>query len=162
MDRGRIWLNIENQYRIEPAIDKLLASGYQQLDEALIIPALFILSLIMLPGLIKYIRRYLRSSQVKLNLDPYPGQIGGSVGGDLILPISFEPNMQCLVQVNCIKVTYSRSGKNTRRWESVHYRETAETQISPVGNGSMLRFQTRIDSGQPESAIEEKGSHRYS
>ena len=153
---------LENQGRIERAIQAFIDSGYREMREALFFPLMFLLSLIIIPSLVKTTRRYIRSKHLLLNLDPYPGQVGGRVGGDLVLPFAYEAGLQADVRVNCIEVTISRgSNKRTSRWEKVKYRTRAKVEFVPLSGKTMLRFTARTQPGLPESAIEESGSYSY-
>lgn len=156
---------VENQGRIDRALEAFIDSGYQDMREALFIPLMFLLSLIMIPSLVKTSRRYFRSKDLTLNLDPYPGQVGGRVGGDLALPFAYQPDMQVDVHVNCIEVTVSRSSKGSSRWEKIRYRTRARVEMFPISDRTMLRFVSQTQAGLEPSSIEESvsenGSYTY-
>jgi len=156
-----LWVYWINRVVIERAINRFIESGYQQFDEMLFIPLMFLLSLVMLPSLVKTFRRFRMASKLTLNLDPYPGQVGGEVGGDLIVPIQYCSGMQAEVKINCIDVSITRSSNRSSRWEKVRYRTRADVQLMPVADGTMIRFSAITSPDLPESSVEEKGGHVY-
>ena len=152
---------VENQGRIERAVQVFIESGYQEMREALFFPLMFLLSLLVIPSLIKTGLRYLRSKDLTLNLDPYPGQVGGRVGGDLVLPFNFQPDLQADVHVNCIEVTISRSNNRSSRWEKIRYRTRAKVELFPMSGKTILRFSAKTQPDLPTSSVEESGSYSY-
>ena len=154
-------VNHENKFRIERAFNQFIDSGFQNTDAQLLLPLMFLLSLLMIPSLIKTWRRYRVSSHIRLHLSPYPGQVGGKVAGNILLPIEFRHGMPADVRINCIEVSRSKSSSSSSRWENVRWRTRADVQLMPLSGQTQIRFTANIDKDLSESSIEESGSYVY-
>lgn len=156
-----VGINVAEAPRIEAALRRLTDSGLTRWDEALILPALLLVSVLMLPGLARSWRRMRLTRAVALSLQPYPGEIGGEVGGEVMLPFAHTGSPDVHVDLNCIEVTTHRRGKHTRRSETVRFRAPAKAQLFPSSRGTTVRFSAHTPPGLPESAVAPAGAYVY-
>jgi len=95
--------------------------------------------------LIWAIRRTLewnRFGAAPVALDPFPGSIGGHVGGTIDINVPFELVNQFSVTLSCIHSYISGSGDNRSRRENAKWqdRQVAQTSATPDGSRLMFRF----------------------
>jgi len=127
-------------------------------------PVLFII-LFPLVGFILAFQAYKNYRQwsafglLSLTLDPYPGSIGGEVGGFLELPVAWRPGYDFSVTLNCNHHTIKRSGKNSRHHQKVVWKSFAAVEYEVSKQGIILRFKTPLDEGLRES--EPDSGHSY-
>lgn len=107
----------------------------------------------------KNFRQWVAFGRLALTLDPYPGSIGGEVGGFLELPITWRSGYDFQVTINCIHHTISQSGKNSRHNQDVAWKKFAALEYEPSANGIRLKFKCLVDDGLYES--EEKSGRSY-
>lgn len=84
-----------------------------------------------------------RFGEVVLHLDPYPGSIGGDVGGQVDLRLPHDAGMPIEATLACQRVHQVRSGKNTRTQRSAHWTDTRHFLTEPTADGNTrlyLRF----------------------
>lgn len=82
-----------------------------------------------------------------LTLDPFPGAIGGHVGGhiDLNLPFSSADGFE--LTLTCLRSRISGSGKNRRRRESATWQDRRLAYTEPGSNGTRLVFRFDVPEG---------------
>lgn len=73
-----------------------------------------------------------------LTMDPFPGQVGGDIGGRIELPRHIGPE-ECAVTLKCFRVRISR-GKNSSRHESLIWQEEQAPEIRSEGSGTVACF----------------------
>ncbi len=101
---------------------------------------------------IKAVVQWRRFGRTVLTLDPFPGSLGGDVGGEIDLPVRNPADGRFDLSLNCVHVTISHSskGSNTRH-EHVHWRERGEPLAEPFGSGTRLRFRFRVPDDLPQT-----------
>jgi len=82
-----------------------------RLDPALFVLLFPIVGLILFFWVYKTYRQWSAFGYLSLTLDPYPGSIGGDVGGFLELPVAWRSDYNFKVTTNCVHHTITRSGK---------------------------------------------------
>lgn len=80
-------------------------------------------------------------------LDPFPGSIGGQVGGTLELPQPFDSTVKYVFTLSNIYSFMSRSGKNRERKERVDWQDTAVAYAEPGLYGTRLSFRFDVPEG---------------
>jgi hypothetical protein len=100
---------------------------------------------------IKATRRWRRIGPTPLTLDPYPGSIGGQVGGVIETHIPFRTAHQFPITLSCLYSYVSGSGKNRSRSESIKWQADGFAESEPSGGGSRLRFCFDVPADLPES-----------
>ena len=114
--------------------------------------------LLLLWQAIRQYAQWRRHGQLNLTLSPYPGSIGGDIGGQLTLPSPTTELADLEATVSCLHVSISHSGKNSTRRESTTWRRRANTRVERAANGSRITFRVKVDPGLPNSEPPQ-GSH---
>ncbi len=99
-----------------------------------------------------------RFGRLYLDLDPFPGSLGGDAGGTLELPVVFRGNVRFDVSLSCVHSRISGHGKNRSRHESVVWRGKAAVPGEPGVRGTRVRFRFAVPEQLPQSEPE---SHNY-
>lgn len=95
-------------------------------------------------------RRY---GEVRLQLDPFPGSIGGHVGATMPLKMPYQAGMHFDVTLSCLLHYQTRSaGKSgSESRESVVWQAEGVAQVAPHADGLVLSFRFSVPSGLPQS-----------
>jgi hypothetical protein len=103
---------------------------------------------------IKYTLSWRRFGQLVFNLDPYPGSIGGQVGGYIDVPVGFNPQQRFSVTLQCVRRYTSGTGKQRSQREDVMWSSNgvARTQMS-VSGGTLLRICFNVPRHLPQSEV---------
>lgn len=96
-------------------------------------------------------RQWRRYGPLKLTLDPYPGNIGGDVGGYLTLAARPAELVDLEVNVSCVRVTIGRNSHKSSRTESVKWRSRVNSRVDMAANGSRISFRVEIVPDLPDS-----------
>jgi hypothetical protein len=107
---------------------------------------------------IKATLEWWRFGKTPLLLEPYPGAIGGDVGGEIQVNTPFDPNLKYQVELACMHSYVSGSGKNRSRHESVVWQDQGSAQAQHSQVGTALRFCFSVPEDLPES---QERSDRY-
>lgn len=99
-----------------------------------------------------------RFGPAPLHLDPYPGSVGGQVGGtiDVRLPYSMDNRFE--VSLKCLRSYVSGSGKNRSRRESLVWQSEGVAQTEASAKGTRLKILFDVDDKLPTS---ERPSNSY-
>ena len=95
-------------------------------------------------------RRY---GEVFLQLDPFPGSIGGHFGATMPLKMPYQPGQHFDVTLSCVLHYQSRSaGKSgSESRESVVWQTDGVAQVAPHADGLVLSFRFNVPSGLPQT-----------
>ncbi len=96
-----------------------------------------------------------RFGYTPLRLDPFPGAIGGDVGGEIELNFPYQPGLACEVTLSSLYSYVSGSGKNRSRHERVEWQDSGYAQVEPAGRGMQLRFRFAVPEGLRPSEAEQ-------
>ena len=124
-------------------------------DIKLILPLMLAANLLLIPALVRQWRQWSKFGRLYMTLDPYPGAIGGQVGGYLDIPaIRYRDGMPVDVRINCVKVRISGSGKSRNRSDSVVWRKKARAAVRWGSSGARVAFVADVDDDLPQSTAE--------
>ena len=101
-------------------------------------------------------RRWRAIGATPLTLDPYPGSIGGQVGGSIETNLHYSSGQKFPVTLSCLYSYMSGSGKNRKRTENVKWSAEGFAQAEPYRRGSRLQFCFDVPEGLHPS--EQKGA----
>ncbi|MCV6612080.1 MAG: DUF3592 domain-containing protein [Amphritea sp.] len=79
-----------------------------------------------------------------VTLTPYPGVIGGSVGGSLRLSRQCKSAPPCHITLECIRYRTVYSGKNTRTEQEVIWASQQRSALTDDAEGSLIRFDFKV------------------
>lgn len=100
-----------------------------------------------------------RFGRTPLVLDPFPGSLGGHVGGTIDLPIAAERGQLFKVQLSCIRSYVSGTGKRRTRRTSARWQAEGACHNTPVRGATRLTFRFDTPADLPASDI--KKSQNY-
>ena len=92
-----------------------------------------------------------RFGETPLVLDPFPGSLGGQVGGIIDTSIPFDPEQRFDVSLRCIRSYMSGSGKSRSRKETIRWSGDGICHAEADGAATRLRFRFDVPCGQPAS-----------
>ena len=108
---------------------------------------------------------YRRFGRVLLNMDPFPGAIGGHVGGLLQvknLDYRAASDTQTLsVKLECVHSYVSGSGDSRSRRETIKWAEQGQPQINKAQQGVNLVFRFNVPEHLPQADVEQSGSYHF-
>jgi hypothetical protein len=94
-----------------------------------------------------------------VTLDPFPGSIGGHVGGSIDLNVPFNPSNEFKVTLTCIHSYESGSGKNRSQKEKATWQKKLIAHAEIGGKGTRLRFRFDVPEGLHEADTEKDDSY---
>jgi hypothetical protein len=103
-------------------------------------------------------RQKLHFGLTPLVMDPFPGSLGGQVGGHIDTRIPFDPQQYFSVNLSCIHSRVSKSGKNRNRSESVVWHSEGVCHSDRGNDGTTLRFRFDVPADLP---VSEQRSKNY-
>lgn len=106
-------------------------------------------------------RDWQRYGAVFLQLDPFPGSIGGQVGGTLDLPVAFDSSPQFRVTLNCIYSYSSGSGDNDGTREKCVWQAEGIAVLQARSSGIRLQFLFDVPDNLPASEREDLPYHSW-
>jgi len=104
-------------------------------------------------------QNWLKFGRTPLVLDPFPGALGGHVGGTIETVISFAPDMIGKVTLQCLHSYVSGSGKNRSRKESVKWQTDGVCHIQRGQQGTNFSFRFDVPDDLPITDVEKGSSY---
>ena len=106
-----------------------------------------------------------RFGRVICIMDPYPGAIGGHVGGHIqVKNLDYRRAREAqdlLIKLECVHSYVSGSGKNRSRRESIKWAEQGEPKIENGIEGVNLAFRFDVPANLPQADVEQKGAYHF-
>lgn len=125
---------------------------------AVFVALLFLLLSLMALGVaIGKTLAFRRTGSTPLLLDPFPGAIGGDLGGSLeLVGLRYHPSMRVELTLSCLQLTQrGRTRNETLIWQS-----KGCAKVLPGAKGVSLGFRFQIPEGLPQSSLKEtEGAH---
>lgn len=97
-----------------------------------------------------------RFGMAAVELDPFPGSIGGHVGGTIDLELPFDPSLRFHLTLTGIHTYISGTGKNRSRREDARWQDECVAHAEPGGRGTRLSFRFDV----PEELAESDATRR--
>ena len=124
-----------------------------------------IAGMVLLYKAIVVTREFVRYGKVLYEMDPWPGAIGGNVGGRIHVKNwrsrSINGPIVSKIKLECVRSYVSGSGKNRSRSESILWSEEGIPAIENYGSGLVLAFRFDVPEDQPESDAEQTGDYYF-
>ncbi len=86
-----------------------------------------------------------------LVMDPYPGHLGGSVGGYVDVPVAYDLNHQVKVSLSCIHYYWKKTGSDHTKTADAVWQDSSIIRPEPVINKTRIRFTFNPTAELPES-----------
>lgn len=106
-----------------------------------------------------------RFGRVLLHMDPYPGAIGGHVGGYLQLTrLDYQHASEARelsVKLECVYSYVSGSGKNRSRREKIKWAEQGRPRVARAAEGVNLEFRFGVPADLPQADVEHSGAYHF-
>jgi hypothetical protein len=116
-------------------------------------------------GLITWaVRRTLewrRFGPAPVTLDPFPGSIGGHVGGTIDLNLPYDSGARFQLTLTSLHSYISGSGKKRSRREEAQWQDEIVAHAEPGGKGTRLTFRFEVPNGLDETDALQKGDDYY-
>jgi hypothetical protein len=106
-------------------------------------------------------REWKRFGPAPVKLDPFPGAIGGHVGGTIDIRLPFDSNARHEFSLTSLYSYISGSGKNRSRSESAKWQDSQVVRGEPGSKGTRLTFRFDVPAGLTESDAAKKGDSYY-
>lgn len=100
-----------------------------------------------------------RFGAAPVNLDPFPGSIGGHVGGTIDLNIPFDSVAKFQLTLNCLHSYMSGSGKSRSRKEEAEWQDTLVAHAEQGAKGTRLTFRFDVPEGLDASDTDKDDSY---
>ncbi|WP_158070177.1 DUF3592 domain-containing protein [Motiliproteus sp. MSK22-1] len=109
---------------------------------------------------------YQRFGNVVFKMDPYPGAIGGHIGGTVHVSqlshgVATDQAASLAVRLECVYSYVPKTGKNRSRQETITWCEEGAPKIEPLSSGVNLIFRFDVPDNLPESDIKQSGSYHF-
>jgi hypothetical protein len=125
---------------------------------ALVITLFPAVGILLLYWAVKLTREWLRYGVTELTLDPYPGAIGGHVGG-IVTIRGADPRQPFEVSLECVYSHVARAGGKRRRRSEVKWQTRGVADAGRVAGGAEVRFRFDVPPGLPASDAPEHDDH---
>jgi hypothetical protein len=102
-----------------------------------------------------------RFGPAPVTLDPFPGAIGGHIGGIIDIRLPYDSESKFLLSLTCVNSYVSGSGKSRSRKESVQWQDTQWLPASSGSDGSRLSFRFDVPDNLSESDAQKTGDSYY-
>lgn len=116
-----------------------------------------LITLVLLTIAIRDTWRWLKTGTAALTLDPFPGAIGGQVGGQIRLKLPVSADADAFCTLSCVDKYWYRHHGKAHRGETDVWSEQGPLVVTASGKGSLLRFALDVPGGLPQSG--EKTRH---
>ena len=100
-----------------------------------------------------------RFGPAPVTLDPFPGSIGGHVGGTIDVNLPFDQDNKFQLTLTNVHSYVSGSGKNRSRKESAKWQDVIVAHAEPGAKGTRLTFRFDVPEGLRESDTEQGDSY---
>lgn len=104
-------------------------------------------------------QNWLKFGRTPLVLDPFPGALGGHVGGTIETGITFDSSMIGKVTLQCLHSYVSGSGKNRSRKESVKWQTDGACHVQRGSQGANFSFRFDVPDDLPVTDVEKGSSY---
>lgn len=102
-----------------------------------------------------------RFGPAPVTLDPFPGAIGGHVGGTIDLNLPYDSNARFLLSLTNLRSYISGTGKNRSRRESAEWQDSQLAHVAAGNRGSRLSFRFDVPAELRESDADRDGDSYY-
>jgi hypothetical protein len=100
---------------------------------------------------VKRTKEWRKFGPTPVELDPFPGSIGGHVGGRIEMPLAYDSSNKFLLTLTSIHSYMSGSGKNRSRREQVLWQDEVLAHSESTGTGTRIEFRFDVPTGKKES-----------
>jgi len=106
-------------------------------------------------------REWQRFGIIELEMDPFPGSIGGHVGGSLVVKNVHDFSAKYKLELECVYSYMSGSGDSRSRSESIKWAEGGLAKVVPAAQGVRIKFRFDVPENLQEADIEQSGNYYF-
>ncbi|MDX1507568.1 MAG: DUF3592 domain-containing protein [Woeseiaceae bacterium] len=110
-----------------------------------------LVGILLISWAIKLTREWRRFGATPVTLDPFPGAIGGHVGGTIDLNLPYDSSYRFMMTLTSIHSYISGSGDDRTRKENARWQEESVAHAESTGTGTRLVFRFDVPEGLNES-----------
>lgn len=99
--------------------------------------------------------------KVPVQLNPYPGVIGGHVGGSILIPERYTNGDRYTLELICTHHWTTRSGSKSESNSSILWSKTINADPKPKVNGTYLNFKFEVPADKPSSSKPDNNYHNW-
>jgi len=103
----------------------------------------------------------LQFGDTPLTMDPFPGSLGGHVGGRIETNIPYTGQTDSQITLQCVHSYVSGSGKDRSRRESIEWQNTGVCHLDNSAKGTVFKFRFNLPDDLPESDTGKKSGSYY-
>ena len=115
----------------------------------------------LLTWAIKRTMEWRRFGPAPIMLDPFPGSIGGHVGGTIDIRLPYDSNARFSLTLTSLYSYVSGSGKNRSRKSSAKWQDTQIAHSTAGARGTRLEFRFDVPDGLNESDADQSDDEYY-
>ncbi len=119
------------------------------------------IGLFMIYQAIKETLAWKRFGKTPMTMAPFPGQLGGVVGGYVDVAIPYNATHQVKISLRCSHNYWERSGGKSRTTTDVLWQDNISIQTRPSAAGSRIQFEFQPPVDLPESQPDGKDTHQW-
>lgn len=106
-------------------------------------------------------REWTRFGPTPVTLDPFPGSIGGHVGGTIDIRLPYDSSAQFKLTLTNLQSYVSGSGKNRSRKEKAAWQDAQYAHSEPGTVGTRVTFRFAVPEGIEESDAQQSGDSYF-
>lgn len=110
---------------------------------------------------IKFTLDWMKSGRTPLVMDPFPGSLGGHLGGKIETNIAYTGQTEGRVTVQSVYSYVSGSGKNRSRSESINWQNKGYCHLDQSARGTVFKFRFDLPEDLPESEIQGRSQNYH-
>lgn len=96
-----------------------------------------------------------------LEMDPFPGAIGGDAGGTVELRLAYNPKHRFHVTLTCHHVYTRRRGDGNETVRDVQWQDEQLAEVQPGLHGTRLHFLFKPPADLPDSSADDAGRYEW-
>lgn len=108
---------------------------------------------------IKELLKWKKYGAIPLVLDPFPGSIGGHVGGEIDVGIPYTREQRFKVVLSCVKSYTTGTGSDRKRQERPVWQNEGICHTKMSAKGTKVAFRFDVPEGLPESDTDKKDQY---
>ncbi|OMH36206.1 hypothetical protein [Motiliproteus sp. MSK22-1] len=110
---------------------------------------------------IKKTIKYRKYGKSPLRLDPFPGSIGGDVGGSVDITLPYSKNHNFEIKLQSIYEYTDRRGNENDTVKNTIWSDQGHGSTEPGPAGTRIKFRFKVPSGLPDSESKSGDHHRW-
>ncbi|MGR8935837.1 MAG: DUF3592 domain-containing protein [Gammaproteobacteria bacterium] len=128
---------------------------------ALLVLIFPLIGLCLLYWALKTTLEWRRFGATPMTMDPFPGAIGGDVGGEITINTPYHPAAAFAVTLSCIHSYQSGSGEDRSRSEKAVWQDSGYAEVQSAMRGVRLHYRFEVPDGLPASDAQRNDNYHF-